>query len=118
MIAVIPGQSGLSIAAAHHNVSGLPTLSRCEFIGWNDIANEENLLRKKVHQYGLGKQQFSTSLQIGDYTVLSVDSPDVPPAELRSAIRWQIKDLIDYHIDDAVLDVFDAPAAGVRSGAS
>jgi MSHA biogenesis protein MshI len=51
-------------------------------------------------------------MELGSYSVLSVEAPQVPVAELRSAIRWQIKDLIDFHIDDAVLDVFDAPASG------
>ncbi len=30
--------------------------------------------------------------------------------ELRAAVRWRIKDLIDFHIDDAVIDVFEMPA--------
>jgi MSHA biogenesis protein MshI len=33
----------------------------------------------------------------------------VQPEELRSAVRWRIKDLIDFHIDDAVIDVFEVP---------
>jgi MSHA biogenesis protein MshI len=43
-----------------------------------------------------------------------VEAPEVPPAELRAAIRWRIRDLIDFHIDDAVLDVFDVPPSGAR----
>lgn len=38
-----------------------------------------------------------------------VEAPAVDPTELRAAVRWQIKDLIDFHIDDAVIDVFDIP---------
>jgi MSHA biogenesis protein MshI len=55
-----------------------------------------------------------TVLDIGDYQLLMVEAPEVPPAELRAAIRWRIRDLIDFHIDDAVLDVFDAPVSGAR----
>jgi len=36
---------------------------------------------------------------------------------LRAAIRWRVKDLIDFHIDDAVIDVFDVPNQRV-SGAN
>jgi MSHA biogenesis protein MshI len=48
-------------------------------------------------------------LRPGDYSLVLVDSPAVPAAEIRSAMRWQVRELIDFHIDDAVIDVFDAP---------
>jgi MSHA biogenesis protein MshI len=38
-----------------------------------------------------------------------VDAPNVPREELKAAIRWRIKDLLDYHIDDATMDVLDIP---------
>lgn len=40
-------------------------------------------------------------------TLLLVEAPEVDPAELKAAVRWRIKDLIDFHVDDAVIDVFD-----------
>jgi MSHA biogenesis protein MshI len=43
------------------------------------------------------------------YHLLLVEAPDVPAEELRAAVRWRIKDLIDFHIDDAVIDVFEMP---------
>lgn len=48
-------------------------------------------------------------LRPGDYSLVLVDAPEVPAAEMRSAMRWQVRELIDFHIDDAVIDVFDAP---------
>lgn len=39
-----------------------------------------------------------------------VEAPNVPREELRSAIRWRIKDLLDYHVDDATVDVLEVPA--------
>jgi MSHA biogenesis protein MshI len=38
-----------------------------------------------------------------------VDAPNVPREELKAAIRWRVKDLLDYHIDDATMDVLDIP---------
>ena len=48
-------------------------------------------------------------LDPGGYRLLLVEAPDVPADELRAAVRWRIKDLIDFHIDDAVIDVFEMP---------
>jgi MSHA biogenesis protein MshI len=51
----------------------------------------------------------SALLNIPDYQLLLVEAPDVRPDELRSAVRWRIKDLLNFHIDDAVIDVFEIP---------
>ncbi len=48
------------------------------------------------------------------FTLLLVDTPDVDPAELKTAVRWRIKDLIDFHVDDAIIDVFDIPGQEER----
>lgn len=43
------------------------------------------------------------------YQLMLVEAPRVEPGELRAAIRWKVKNLIDFHIDDAVIDVFEIP---------
>jgi MSHA biogenesis protein MshI len=48
-------------------------------------------------------------LPSASYQMLLVEAPQVPDDELRAAVRWRIKDLIDFHIDDAVIDVFQMP---------
>lgn len=48
------------------------------------------------------------------YRLLLVEAPEVPPDEMRGAMRWKIKDLIDFHIDDSVIDVFDLPGRSAR----
>jgi MSHA biogenesis protein MshI len=45
-----------------------------------------------------------------------VEAPNVPPLELKTAMRWRIKDLLDFHIDDATIDVMDIPPD--KSGSS
>ena len=39
------------------------------------------------------------------YQVLQVEMPAVTPEELRSAVRYQIREMVDLHIDDITLDV-------------
>jgi len=43
------------------------------------------------------------------YELLLVEAPRVEPSELRAAVRWKVRNLIDFHIDDAVIDVFEIP---------
>lgn len=61
------------------------------------------------------KSPMSIALQPGDYQLAMIEAPDVLPAELRAAVRWKLRDAIDFHVDDAVVDVFDLPAEGRRA---
>ena len=49
------------------------------------------------------------------YQTVIVDAPAVPEEELRGAIRWKVKDLINFHIDDAVMDHIPVPAGAGRT---
>lgn len=60
-------------------------------------------------EWHLDRYQCATLLEPGDYHLLLVEAPNVPPAELKAAIRWRIKDMLDYHVDDATVDVLDIP---------
>jgi len=60
----------------------------------------------------------STLLAGGEYQLLQVEAPNVPQDELKTAVRWRLKDMLDFHIDDATIDVLDIPvdkAAGNRA---
>lgn len=72
-------------------------------------------LRRVVRERDLRRIPCTALLSPGDYSLVLVDSPDVPADEVRAAMRWQVRDLIDFHVDDAVIDVFDLPE---RSGHS
>ena len=41
--------------------------------------------------------------------VVQVDKPSVPKAEINSALKWQIKDLVNIAPENMVLDYFDGP---------
>lgn len=60
----------------------------------------------------------SNLLESGAYQLLSVDAPNVPQPELKTAMRWKLKDMLDYHVDDATFDILDIPVdkdAGSRT---
>lgn len=65
---------------------------------------------------GLERYDCVTLLRQGEYQLLLVEAPNVPPMELKSAIRWSIKDMLDYHVDDATIDVLDIPPDAARGG--
>ena len=66
-------------------------------------------LQKAAQKYRLDRYQCTALLRAQDYQLLMVDAPNVPREELKAAIRWRVRDLLDYHIDDATMDVLDVP---------
>lgn len=66
-------------------------------------------LERASRDLGLNDYQCATLLGPGEYQIVVVDAPNVPRDELKSAIRWRLKDLLDFHVDDATIDVLDIP---------
>ena len=52
----------------------------------------------------------TTLLGAGEYQILTLDAPNVPPEELKTAVRWRLKDMLDFPAADATVDVIDIPA--------
>jgi len=71
----------------------------------------DKLLAGLARDHDLKHARCTTALDENDYKLLLTEAPDVARDELKAAVRWRIKDLIDFHINDATLDVFDLPGA-------
>ena len=45
------------------------------------------------------------------YQLLHLEPPEVPDEEIRAALRWRIKDLINYPAEQAIIDLYPPPAS-------
>ncbi len=90
-----------------------PLLHAFDFHPWPAGESQEKVLARIAADYGLKRVSCSTVLDQNEYSLLLTEAPDVPADELRAAMRWRIKDLIDFHINDATIDVFDVPGERV-----
>lgn len=73
----------------------------------DDLATLKRL-RKELK---LDRYHCMTLLKARDYQLFSVDAPNVPAAEARSAVRWSLKDMIDYPVEAAAVDAVHVPSA-------
>lgn len=85
-----------------------PAVTLFDFRPWEGD-DRGKMLARLAAEHNLKRVRCATVLDANEYSLLLTEAPDVPPDELRAAIRWRIKDLIDFHINDATLDVFDLP---------
>src|ERR1700686_3799876 len=102
------GREHVAVAVVRRD-RGAPVLERCELLPM-PAGGGGNAATTVIRAAGLPRIPVSTVLRSDDYQLVLVEAPDVPPAELRAAMRWRLKESIDYRVEDAVIDVFDVPA--------
>jgi MSHA biogenesis protein MshI len=62
----------------------------------------------RLDKLGLSGYHASAMLRHSQYQWLQIDAPSVPAEELRQAARYQIRDMIDVHLNDVTIDVLRA----------
>ena len=100
--------SGLSVVQVRRPPRGPVQIVAAEFRPFAGVPPEK-VLARLVLDYDLKRQRCTTLLRDGEYRLIQTEAPDVKPDELKAALRWRIKDLIDFHVNDATIDVFDVP---------
>ena len=109
-------RAGLALAHILPQPAAKPRLTFCDFVP-GEAADSRQLLEEGCRSRGVGACEAVCALEMGGYQLLQVAPPDVPANELREAIRWQIGDLIDFPVEEAVTDIFHVPRGNQRERA-
>lgn len=105
-IAIVISKRGVHIAQAKF-AGSRPQIVKCAFYPLTEVT--ASALEKVRKDAQLGDATFTTLLSASEYQMMMVDAPNVPVNELKTAIRWKIKDSLNYHVDDATIDVLLIP---------
>lgn len=100
------GNGGVYVTQAKY-VGARPQVTRCAFHPAEEI--NPSALEKVRKEAQLEGTRLTTLLAANEYQLMMVDAPNVPVDELKTAIRWKIKDALSYHVDDATVDVLQIP---------
>jgi MSHA biogenesis protein MshI len=104
-IGVFATPDGIAAAEVMPGAAGRPRLARCVY----EKQGTHDPFPRLLSRFPGKRAPTVCVLDSGVYRLLLVEAPDVPADELRAAVRWRVKDLIDFHVDDAVIDVFEMP---------
>ncbi|TCS39080.1 MSHA biogenesis protein MshI [Paucimonas lemoignei] len=99
---------GLCAVHIKRSVSAKPEVELLAFYPGN-LQSTEGLLERLSKDVHAVRYQCGTMLAADEYQILTLEAPNVPADELKAAIRWRLKDMLDYHVDDATIDVLDIP---------
>jgi len=104
------------VAKVRRNANGRPEVMLASSVNGARAAIAESLARLAKEGHA-NRAQCTTLLGRREYQFLPVEAPNVPPQELKTAISWRVKDMVDYPIEKATIDVLQIPA-GPQAGAS
>jgi MSHA biogenesis protein MshI len=79
---------------------------------WGDVPRA----LRRARRSGFSQHRSVALLQRQQYQLLPMDAPDVPREDWRMAVRWQLKDMVEFPVETAGVDVLEVPqeASGRR----
>ena len=113
--AIVFTQGGVALANISFDLKNeQPVLNCCEYIPSDNPFADEKRIRDRIEALGLSGSQTVTVLSQGSYQMMLVEAPEVPLEEMKEALRWRIKDLINFDIEEAAIDFVELPEDAYR----
>jgi len=91
-----------------------PEIKRCD--SFRKVGGEAATLTRLRRDLQLDRCRCTTVLKSGDYQIIQVEAPNVLPNEMKNAVRWRIKDMIDFPVDEATVDSVSIPGSDAAAG--
>jgi MSHA biogenesis protein MshI len=107
-MSIVLHEDGVRAAHIQRNHNSMPTVEWISSYPLNK-SGDDKPLEKMAKELRTVRYECTTLLASNEYQLLSVEAPAVPQEELKTAIRWRLKDMLDYRVDDATIDVLDVP---------
>jgi MSHA biogenesis protein MshI len=105
-IAIVPQRDGFAVANVAYAGADRPVVESAAFFPGEGNAE---VLERIGRETRAAAHHCTTLLGVGEYQLLSVEAPNVPGDELKTAVRWRLKDMLDFPVNDATIDVLRIP---------
>jgi len=108
----------ISIACLTRSLDARPLVEDCESFARE--GSDLDALKRLQNAKRLTRNHCTTLLSQGQYQLLQVDRPDslpkdAPREELRETLRWRIKEMVDFAVDQAGIDILPIPSQAGRT---
>jgi MSHA biogenesis protein MshI len=115
---VVFGTDRIAVAEVAQRRDARPLVRACDSFARE--GGDLDVLKRLKQAKRVGQNHCVTQLWHGQYQLLQVEVPDnlsddTPAAEMRDAMRWRIKEMVDFAVDQAGIDVMPIPAQGSRA---
>ncbi len=105
--AISASEQGAGVAHVLNSPDGKPSVKFAK--SRTENLKDNSATKTLVTDLNLTAHHCTLLLKHGEYQLLQIEKPNVPAEELKQAIRWKLKDMIDYPVEQATVDVIDIP---------
>ena len=106
-IGCAPQGDHIAVALVQPVAGGKPAIRWTEHTPWDQPTRALQALRRRR---ALHRHRRVALLQRSQYQCVAMDAPaDVPRPDWAAAVRWQLKDTVDFAVDGAAIDVLAVP---------
>lgn len=114
---VIFGTDRVTVAELIRPDGAQPQVRACDSFARE--GSDRDALARLKKSGRLAQNRCTTLLPEGQYQLLQIDAPgntqDLPREELRESLRWRIKDMVDFSVERAGIDLLEIPVTGNRT---
>ena len=108
--------SRVSFASVHRRKDGTLKLAASVIDEGAKNSGKDLQLAKRMDSIDPRRSKVTAVLPDSSYQVLLLEVPNVPADEVNDAARWQVKDLLDFPVDETVVEVFRLPRQSTADG--
>lgn len=102
----------IDLAHVIHPPGKRPEIRLCE--SFRLEGDEGEALSRLAQRKGLKRYRCAALLGESEYRMAQLEAPAVPLEERVQALRWRLKDMVDFPVDGAAIAVADIPTEGGR----
>jgi MSHA biogenesis protein MshI len=106
-LAIVPASDHIDLVHIRRAATGKPEVLLCD--SYRKEGSDTDTLARLRRELKLDQYRCTTLLKFSGYKMDLLDAPNVPANELKNAVRWRMKDILDYPLEQATIDVLDVP---------
>lgn len=106
--------SGVAVAHVEGKDAANLKLKSCNFSPCQGGQAQLDALTGLVNGMGLQGAAANFVLDPSQYSLLLIEPPQVSAEEMKQAVRWRIKDLVDFDVNSAAIDIINLPEDAFR----
>jgi len=102
-------EDGCALAVIDQTRADHPIVTGVRWCPFDGRQERATALRSAIRALGARRLPVVATLPHAAYSLVQLEAPELDQQELREAMRWRVKDLIDFPAEAAVIDVFGLP---------
>jgi len=112
LVGVCQMAAGTSVAFVQRGKSGPPVLQQLSWDAFVSPEERQEALKSLARQERLQGRTAVAVLPPDSYDLMQIELADLPLEERRDAARWQVREMLEFPVEEAVVDVFDVAPFG------